>query len=94
MSKLQPSPTTRTKLAIEYAELMEYTKLKHAYKTHAGRKLTIPQIGKLLSELNFIVKVKNKCILNVPRIYQFNSYLHTKIHKPSVVGEQIRILII
>jgi len=93
MSKLQPAVETKIALAIEYAELMDYKKLKSGFKTHKGTKLTIAKIGKLLLELGFVIKVKNRCVLDIHRIYQFNSYLHTKIHPPVRVGEQARLII-
>lgn len=93
MSKLQPSAITRKNLAVEYAELMDYKKLKSSYKTHGGTKLTLGRIGKLLLELGFIIKEKNKCVLDIPKIYKFNSYLHTKIYPPVKVGEQARLII-
>ena len=93
MSQLHPSAITKKNLAIEYAELMDYKKLKFSYKAHRGTKLTIPAISKLLLELGFIIKVKNKCILDIAKIYQYNSYLHTKIHPPVKIGEQARLII-
>jgi len=93
MTNLHPAKETQIALAIEYAELMDYKALKNAYKTPRGTKYTISQISKLLLELDFITKIKNKCILDMPKIYKANAYLHTKIHKPVEVGVQIRLII-
>ena len=93
MTNLHPAKETKKKLAIEYAELMDYTKVKGGYKAHGGTKLTLIKIAKLLLELKFVIKIKNKCVLDTVRIYKFNSYLHTKIHPPVAVGEQARLII-
>ena len=93
MSKLQPAKETKKALALEYAKLMDYTKVGGGYMAHSGTKLTLIKMGKLLLELGFITKIKNKCVLDIPKIYKYNSYLHTKIQKPVEVGVQIRLII-